>query len=265
MPSERSGSGRRRLDGIRQLTEAAAQNAETANNLNGLVAAINDMETAGRGFVITGDESFVEQFERGRRRAPALLSSLRDKMRDDPAELSLIEELVSLISERTTIIVAGIEKRRSAPDQPPDAAFRRRARETADGIRTIVATLEAREQDELRQIRGTMTRTLDAARRGLYVMAGVTLLLVIFLFLAVRRLRAFISVTPDPGGRGAIEIAHDGGVGARDAGVGALLARRPAARASCRRGRNRRVRRWRAPALARRDHGAGGGRARGRL
>ena len=71
---------------------------------------------------ITGDESFVEQFERGRRRAPALLSSLRDKMRDDTTELSLIEELVSLISERTTIIVAGIERRRSAPDQPPDTA-----------------------------------------------------------------------------------------------------------------------------------------------
>ncbi len=189
--------GSARLDGITQLTEAAARNAETANDLNALVAAINDMETAGRGFVITGDESFFEQFERGRRRAPVLLSSLRDKMRDDTTELSLIEELVSLISERSTIIVAGIERRRSAPDQPPDLTFRRRARETSDGIRKIVATLEAREQDELRQIRETLTRTLDAARRGLYVMAGVTLLLVVSLFLAVRRLRTFISVAPD--------------------------------------------------------------------
>ena len=215
--------GSARLDGITQLTEAAARNAETANDLNALVAAINDMESAGRGFVITGDESFFEQFERGRRRAPVLLSSLRDKMRDDTTELSLIEELVSLISERSTIIVTGIERRRSAPDQPPDVTFRQRARETSDGIRKIVATLEAREQDELRQIGGTLTRTLDAARRGLYVMAGVTLLLVVSLFLAVRRLRTFISVTPERGVRGEIEIARVAGADTLDAGVGTLL------------------------------------------
>lgn len=215
--------GSARLDGITQLTEAAARNAETANDLNALVAAINDMESAGRGFVITGDESFFEQFERGRRRAPGLLSSLRDKMRDDTTELSLIEELVSLISERSTMIGTGIERRRSAPDQPPDMTLRSRARETSDGIRKVVATLEAREQDELRQIRGTLTRTLDAARRGLYVMAGVTLLLVVSLFLAVRRLRTFISVTPEGGARGEIEIARIAGADTLDAGVGTLL------------------------------------------
>ncbi len=215
--------GSARLDGITQLTEAAARNAETANDLNALVAAINDMESAGRGYVITGDESFLEQFERGRRRAPGLLSSLRDKMRDDTTELSLIEELVSLISERSTIIGTGIERRRSAPDQPPDMTLRSRARETSDGIRKVVATLEAREQDELRQIRGTLTRTLDAARRGLYVMAGVTLLLVVSLFLAVRRLRTFISVTPEGGARGEIEIARIAGADTLDAGVGTLL------------------------------------------
>jgi CHASE3 domain sensor protein len=215
------GSGR--LDGITKLTEAAASNAETANNLNALVAAVNDMETAGRGFVITGDESFLEQFEGGRRRAPVLLSSLRDKMRDDTTELSLIEELVSLLAERSTIIAAGIERRRIAPDQPPDVTLRRRARETTEGIRNIVATLESREQDELRQIRQALARTLDAARRGLYIMAGVTLLLVVSLFFAVRRLRTFISVAPDVTGRGEIEIARENGLHTEDAGVGTLL------------------------------------------
>jgi len=107
--------GLARIDAITQLTEAAAENAATAKDLNDLLAAVNDIENAGRGYALTADESYLEPFERGRRRVPALLSELRDKMRDDKVELALIEDLVSLIAERTTITVTGIERKRNAP------------------------------------------------------------------------------------------------------------------------------------------------------
>jgi len=184
--------GLARIDAITQLTEAAAENAATAKDLNDLLAAVNDIENAGRGYALTADESYLEPFERGRRRVPALLSELRDKMRDDKVELALIEDLVSLIAERTTITVTGIERKRNAPDKPYTMTFGRRGKESAEEIRKIVATLEAREQDELSQLRQTLAKALDEARGDLYLMAGVTMLLVISLFLAVRRLRSFI-------------------------------------------------------------------------
>ena len=184
--------GLARVEAITQLSDAASQNAETAKDLKDLLAAVTDIETSGRGYALTADDTYLEPFERARRRVPLLLSDLRDRMRDDKVELALIEDLVSLIAERTTITVTGIERKRAAPDKPYEMAFGRRGKETTDEIRTIVATLESRERDELTQLRNTLARTLDEARGDLYVAAGVTLLLVICLFLAVRRLRSFM-------------------------------------------------------------------------
>ena len=214
--------GLARLDAITQLTDAAAQNAATAQDLNDLLAAVNDIENAGRGFALTADESYLEPFERGRRRVPALLSGLRDKMRDDKVELSLVEDLVSLIAERTTITIATIERKRSAPERLLTSPFGRRGKESGEEIRRIVATLEAREQDELSQLRQTLAKALDEARGDLYLMAGVTMLLVISLFLAVRRLRSFIHmpIFAAAGGEAEIVPTPAPGTGAE---IGTLL------------------------------------------
>ena len=122
--------GLERVQAITELSEASSQNAETVKDLKDLLAAVTDIETAGRGYALTTDESYLQPFERARRRVPVLLSGLRDKMRDDKVELALIEDLVSLIAERTTITVTGIERKRAAPDKPYEMTFGRRGKET---------------------------------------------------------------------------------------------------------------------------------------
>ncbi len=215
--------GLSRLDAITELTDANARNRATAHDLQALAAAVYDIETAGRGFALTADESYLDPLERGRRQIPLLLSNLRDRMRDDTVELRLVEELVSLIAEGTTITLAGIERKRSAPDQPYEVAFGGRGKESFEAIRRIVATLEAREQDEIGQVRQAFANTMEAIRRGLYFMAGVTLLLVMALFMAVRRLRSFIPDAPGAVSGSTVEIAAGASPVAKDGGVGTLL------------------------------------------
>ena len=215
--------GLARLDSIAQLRESATQNAASMHDLQALLTAVNDIETAGRGFALTADESYLAPFERGRRRVPILLSALRDKMRDDASELALIEKLVPLIAERSMITAAGIERKRSEPDQRYEMAFGRRGNESSEEIRTVVASLEAREEDQLAHSRQTLVRTMDEARRDLYVMAAVTLLLVISLFMAVRRLRSFIPIAPRATSDSMVEIPPEALRIAKDASVGMLL------------------------------------------
>jgi len=215
--------GLERVQAITELSEASSQNAETVKDLKDLLAAVTDIETAGRGYALTTDESYLQPFERARRRIPVLLSGLRDKMRDDKVELGLIEDLVSLIAERTTITVTGVERKRASPDKPYEMSFGRRGKETTDEIRTIIATLEAREQDELSQIRTTLARTLDGARGDLYVAAGVTLLLVAGVFLAVRRLRSFMPPPPASGLGRNVEIQAQASQMASDVELDARL------------------------------------------
>jgi CHASE3 domain sensor protein len=215
--------GLSRLDVITELTAANARNRATLHDLQALSAAVIDIEMAGRGFALTADESYLEPLERGRRQIPLLLSDLRDRMRDDTVELGLVEEVVSMIAVRTTITLADIERKRAAPDQPYEKTFGGRGKDSSEAIRRILATLEAREQDEIGQVRQAFADAIDAIRQELYLNAGVTLLLVIALFMAVRRLRSFIPEAPGTASGGTVEIAAGASPVAKDGGVGTLL------------------------------------------
>jgi CHASE3 domain sensor protein len=215
--------GLARLDALTRVTETTARNAAAMHDLGALLNAVNDIETAERGFALTADDAYLEPFERGRRRVPVLLSALRDKMRDDASELALIEELVPLIAERSMITAAGIERKRNVPGETYETVFGRRGKESSERIRTVITILDAREQDQLAQARRTLVRTTGEARRDMYVMAAVTLLLVISLFLAVRRLRSFILVVPDARAEDVVRLASGAAPAAKDAGVGTLL------------------------------------------
>lgn len=220
-----------RLEAIDKLTQAAALNAATVHDLQAFLNAVNDIETAGRGFALTGDPKYLEPFERGRSRVPKLLAELRDKVRDDPSELAYVEQLVPLIGERIMITATSIERKRNAPPEPYTAIFGRRGDETSEALRGIVAALDKREQDELTLVRDTLELTLRDARRDLYVMGGLTLLLLVSLFMTVRRLRSFIPPTQRSAPAAALPPAavpriEDGGVGTslRDALLRARLA-----------------------------------------
>lgn len=215
--------GLARLDDITRQTESATQNAATIGDLQALLNAVADIDAAGALGAGTSADSLTETFDRGRRRVPVLLSALRDKVRDDAPELALVEELVPLIAERATFTASGIERRRNAPEPLDDPLAAQHGKASSDRIRAIIADLEFREEGELEQARAARSRILDGARRDLYVMAGVTLLLVTSLFLAVRRLRSFIPFVPRAGAEGAVAMAPEHSPGAEDAGLGTLL------------------------------------------
>lgn len=184
--------GLNRLSAIERLDESSTTAAMTVHDLQALQNAVVDIETSARGFVLTGDAADLELYERARRDVPALLTSLRDRMRDDPDELALVETLVPLIARRTAISAGAIEQKRSAPDRPLRSDESRPGKEATDTIRAVIATLEAREQDQLARDRRVLVADIEAARRDRYLLAAVIVLLAVLLFLAVRRLKSFI-------------------------------------------------------------------------
>jgi CHASE3 domain sensor protein len=188
--------GLNRLESIAAIADSGTQSAATVQGLEGLLIDVGDIETAARGYMLTGDERYLEPFDRGRRNVPGLLSELRDRMRDDPTELATIERLVPLIAARTETAAAGIERKRSAPDKPYTGGSGGRGKEASDEIRRIVMDLVGRERGQLARDRTTLENTLREARRDMYLMSALTLLVVVLLYYAVRRLRAFIPFEP---------------------------------------------------------------------
>jgi CHASE3 domain sensor protein len=185
-----------RLDTIIALDEVSSRSAATVHDLQALRNAVGAIEIAGRGYALSGDPADVELYERARREIPDLLASLRDRVRDDTDELALIERLVPLIGRRTVLTGAAIEARRSVT--PTSDIKILDGRETSAAIAATLATLEAREQEQLARDRGTLIASIDAARRDRYLLSSVIVLLAFLLVMAVRRLKSFIP--PEPHG-----------------------------------------------------------------
>ena len=199
--------GLTRLDTIVGLDESSSRNAETVHNLQALLNAVVDIETSGRGYVLTGDPADLDVYARARRDIPSLLASLRDRVRDDPDELALVESLVPLIARRTVLTGAAIEQRRNAPP-PNTGAEITGGKEATEAIRGIIATLDVREQEQLARDRGTLIASIDAARRDRYLLASVIVLLAFLLFMAVRRLESYIPPEPRGGESGRAPAEH---------------------------------------------------------
>jgi len=213
--------GLMRLDTVESLGESGARSAVTLNDLRALQNALVDVETSVRGFLLTGDTSDLETYERARVAIPPLLSQLRDTMRDEPTELALVEKLVPLTARRMDLSASAIQERRASLDKSAPVETNRPGKETMDQIRAVIAQLEEREQGDVARDRQGVAAGIEAARRDRYLLAAVIVLVAVLLFFAVRRLRSFIPPDLDIGAADAVAVGKE--AVSMDGHVAALL------------------------------------------
>ncbi|HYR00568.1 MAG TPA: CHASE3 domain-containing protein [Casimicrobiaceae bacterium] len=183
------------LDTIERLAESRAESAATVQELQSLASTLNDIVTSAQGYARNGASENLDLFERARRTVPTQLTRLRDRMRDSPSELALVERLVPLIARTTALADAAIEHLRSAPaSEAPEAPAA--YRDSVEAIRVIIANLESRERDDLAHDGRALTAALSSAQILQFALAGLSVLLVGLLFVAARRLSSFIPPAP---------------------------------------------------------------------
>ncbi len=215
--------GVERLDAIERLAESRAESAATVQDLQALHSLVNDIVTSAQGFARTSDSANLELFERARRSVPAQLTSLRHRMRDTPAELSLIEQLVPLIGRTIGLAEGMIERARGAPDETRPAETVVPYRESLEAIRAIIASLESREQVQLADDGRALRAAIGTARILHYALATLIVLLAALLFMAARRLSSFIPPAPRADAASLVELGGDDSLDASHAQIGMLL------------------------------------------
>ena len=97
---------------IEQATEAHRHAVEVINNADGLLSALKDMETGQRGYLLTGNESFLEPYLAVRDSIPDRLKTLRETTTITSAQKHL-STLAPLIEARLLHLSRGIELRRN--------------------------------------------------------------------------------------------------------------------------------------------------------
>ena len=86
------------------------------NNLNEAARLTIDLETGMRGFLITGDEHFLDPYEVAKPRILSELNGLRDLVADNPQQVDRLKRLEALQLEWNNFSLSMIELRRQNGD-----------------------------------------------------------------------------------------------------------------------------------------------------
>ena len=134
---------------FRQIEDAGtAQKHAIAllNNANALMSEMTAAETGQRGFIITGDESYLAPFEAGRTVHFKILSDLRELVADNADQQTRIASLQELAESKLNELEDTIMTRKQSGFEPARTKVLSSAgKETMDRIRSVAGEMRTAE------------------------------------------------------------------------------------------------------------------------
>jgi len=178
---------------ITSLTETSywvAHTHEVIERTSAIMTAIKDIETGARGFVITGDDTFLAPFRAGTQALPEALRDLRKLTGDNPLQQQRLAELEPLANQKADEMKRFIDVRRVAGAEAAQKLVAAgEGKRTMDGIRRLLDEMQGAEHELLKIRAAEVQSTATGAHATIFVGTLVCLLLVTIVgFLIVRAL-----------------------------------------------------------------------------
>jgi diguanylate cyclase (GGDEF)-like protein len=146
---------------------------ERQQRVDNILDALRDAETGQRGFIITGNEIFLDAWRHAQQTLPAAIREARDKAGGD-AEQAKLERIGRLAERKLAELDETIAVRRTEGFAKAAAALgSMRGAATMDELRQLVAARQAHTQAKRDALRSEM---LAAARRSFTVSLAATLI-----------------------------------------------------------------------------------------
>jgi len=153
--------------GVRRATD-------NLNAINAVFSALQDAETGQRGYILTGDETYLKPFESALARLPAAREQLDAVVGKDPQRRERLNRLDAAMTDKIRELQATIQLRR---EQGFDAALllvqQQTGRQAMDRIRTIFDEFVKAEENRRAQLSAEAT---ERARRSLLLLGLAALL-----------------------------------------------------------------------------------------
>ena len=165
---------------------------EVLGELNTTLSLMQDVETGSRGYVISGEESYLEPFNNAVRLVPQEIQHLRQLTADNPEQQRRLDALEPLISLRVRTAEANIVVRTPrGPSAAEQTLSEGPGKRSMDAIRGAIAEMAAAE-NQLLQHRSDELRASNAQTLALFMALVVLLvgLLTAVLFLVRRNAAA---------------------------------------------------------------------------
>ncbi|MBS2023813.1 MAG: CHASE3 domain-containing protein [Deltaproteobacteria bacterium] len=170
--------------GLSNLQSTSYQVTHTHNvleHLARLTSLAKDAETGQRGFIITGDEAFLEPHTSALTELPSVLQELRKLTEDNPAQQKRLDDAERLLGEKVTELKRTIDMRKKGQvDETIKAIQAGAGKRFMDELRLVLAQMEREERDLLKS-RGDEVEATASTARGTIIGGTLLALLVVLI------------------------------------------------------------------------------------
>jgi len=119
-----------------------ARTWQVINKVESIMSLAKDAETGNRGYLLTGDDSYLQPYTDARRNLPVALDDFGALTSDNPSQRSRLTEMRAVVEQRLDLLQQGIDLRRG---------------HATEDVRALVLTGNGKmEMDRLRQIANEM-------------------------------------------------------------------------------------------------------------
>lgn len=170
----------RTVDALSGTSYVVARTHRVIERIAAVLNGLNDAETGQRGFVITGDDAYLEPYRDGVVSVPQTLEELKQLTADSPEQTARIARLEPFIREKFAELARTIELRRT---QGFDAAQREVAnnagKKAMDEARAVIAAMDQEERELLKMRAQEVENAAGSAR--MTILGGTALCLLFIL------------------------------------------------------------------------------------
>ncbi|MDO0863980.1 diguanylate cyclase [Xanthomonas campestris pv. campestris] len=159
----------------RSLADAAlvSHTHEVIGRVDEIQARVLDAESAERGYLLTGNDAYLLDYQTSVERLPILIGNLRRKIADNPSQVAHLDQLHHLVDTRLKQIQHVLDVYADSGLEPARTSIRQTAFRTTSVIREQALTMVQREQ-ELLALRAESSRQ-SALLLLILALAGIPL------------------------------------------------------------------------------------------
>ena len=166
----------RSIDSLTKTSYLVAHSHQVLEDIAGALNQLQDAETGQRGFVITGDDAFLEPYQTGITAVTQFMKDLRDLTADNQNQQKRIDEAEPLIAMKLAELKRSIDLRRSGGFEPAmKLVAAGEGKKYMDDLRRVFSQMDREERGLLKQ----RADDVEAAAHGamLTIIAGTVLAL----------------------------------------------------------------------------------------
>ena len=149
--------------------------------LDNTVSTLKDAETGQRGYLITGDDSFLEPYHSAREKALGYLQEVRNLTLDNAPQTRSSDELKDLIARRMDVLQRAIDLEKEK--HTIDIEDLKKGKEYMDSARVIIEVMKKREQ-QLLEVRTSAMNKYAGYTPTLIIVAAILAVLITLFFYA---------------------------------------------------------------------------------